>query len=91
MERSFGTRQFVADFIDRPNQRVNVPAMDLDDILPRTPGDPLTMLIRQDLDPFSVDELHDRIATLEAEIARCRARIDHAVNHRASAEGLFKR
>lgn len=65
--------------------------MDLEDSLPKTPGDPLAMLMKQDLDPLSVDELTMRIATLEAEVARCRARIDRAVNHRSSAEGLFKR
>ena len=66
-------------------------AMDLDDILPRSSGDPLAALVRQDLDPLSVDELHARIAALQAEIARCQARIGTAVNHKASAEGLFKR
>jgi len=65
--------------------------MDLDDILPKNPADPLVALTKQDLDPFSVDELTARIATLEAEIARARAKIDYAVNHRAKAEGLFKR
>jgi uncharacterized small protein (DUF1192 family) len=70
---------------------VNDLPMDLDDILPKNPGDPLVMLMKQDLDPLSVDELTARIATLEAEIARARAKIDHAVNHRAKAEGLFKR
>ena len=65
--------------------------MDLEDLLPKTPGDPLASLLRQDLDPLSVDELNARVAALEGEIARCRARIDYAVNHRASADGLFKR
>jgi uncharacterized small protein (DUF1192 family) len=65
--------------------------MDLDELFPNKPEDPLTQLARQDLDPFSVDELHERIAGLEAEIARVRAKIDAAVNHRASAEALFKK
>jgi uncharacterized small protein (DUF1192 family) len=65
--------------------------MDLDDLLPKTPGDPLVMLTRQDLDPLSVEELHARIELLEAEIARARSKIDHAVNHRASADAIFKR
>ena len=65
--------------------------MDPDDILPKAPGDPLAALVRQDLDPLSLDELNARIAALEAEISRCRARIDHAVSHRATAEGLFRR
>jgi uncharacterized small protein (DUF1192 family) len=65
--------------------------MDLDDILPKTPGDPLTLLVKQDLDPMSVEELHGRIAVLEAEIARSKAKIERAVNHRASADAIFKR
>lgn len=65
--------------------------MDLDELFPNKPEDPLALLARQDLDPLSVDELHERIAALEAEIARVRAKIDAAVNHRASAEALFKK
>lgn len=65
--------------------------MDLDDILPKRPDDPLAMLVRQDLDPMSVEELDARIAILEAEIARARAKIEKSVNHRASADALFKR
>ena len=65
--------------------------MDLDELFPNKPDDPLILLTRQDLDPLSVDELHARIATLEAEIARVRAKIDESVNHRASAEALFKK
>ena len=65
--------------------------MDLDELFPNKPEDPLALLARQDLDPLSVDELHERIAALEAEIARVRAKIDAAVNHRASAEQLFKK
>ena len=65
--------------------------MDLDELFPSKPDDPLTLLTRQDLDPLSVDELHERIAILESEIARVRAKIDAAVNHRASAEELFKK
>lgn len=65
--------------------------MDLDDNLPRKGDDPLARLLTQDLGPLSVAELHARIATLEAEIARSRARIESAVNHKATAEALFKR
>lgn len=65
--------------------------MDLDELLPRKPDDPLAQLARQDLDPFSVDELHARIAGLEAEIARCRAKIEAAVSFRATAEAIFKK
>jgi uncharacterized small protein (DUF1192 family) len=65
--------------------------MDLDDILPRKTADPASALGAQDLDHLSVEELHARIALLEAEIGRTRAKIESAVNHRASAESLFKR
>ena len=65
--------------------------MDLDELFPSKPEDPLTQLTRQDLDPLSVEELHARIEVLEGEIARVRAKIDAAVNHRATAEALFKK
>ncbi|HWW65715.1 MAG TPA: DUF1192 domain-containing protein [Sphingomonadaceae bacterium] len=65
--------------------------MDVDDVFPKREGDPLVALARQDLDPLSVEELHGRIAALEAEIARTRRKIDAAVNHRTSADALFKR
>jgi uncharacterized small protein (DUF1192 family) len=65
--------------------------MDLDELFPSKPGDPLVQLVKQDLDPMSVEELEERIRTLEGEIARVRGKIDFAVNHRASAEALFKK
>jgi uncharacterized small protein (DUF1192 family) len=65
--------------------------MDLDELFPDKPGDPLAMLAKQDLDPLSVDELHHRIALLEGEIARVRAKIDASVNFRASAEAVFRK
>lgn len=64
--------------------------MDVDDATAR-PGDLLAELVRQDLDPLSVAELEARITALEGEIARCRLKIDRVVNHRASADSLFKR
>jgi uncharacterized small protein (DUF1192 family) len=77
--------------IDRLGQPVNDPRMDLDDFLPKTPGDPVVAVVKQDLDRLSVEELQERIIVLEAEILRTKAKIDSAVNHRAKAEGLFKR
>jgi uncharacterized small protein (DUF1192 family) len=65
--------------------------MDLDELFPDKPKDPLTQLTRQDLDPLSVEELHARIAALEGEIARVRTRIENAVNFRASADAIFKK
>ncbi len=64
--------------------------MDDEDIFPRRADDPLLALQRQDLDPLSIDELAKRIAVLEGEIARTRAKSESAVNHKASADALFK-
>jgi uncharacterized small protein (DUF1192 family) len=78
--------------IDLRRGAVNPALMDLDDpSLKKLAGDPLATLAAQDLDPFSVDELHARITGLEAEIARTRAKIAFAAHHRASAESLFRR
>ena len=65
--------------------------MDLDELFPDKPGDPLTLLTKQDLDPLSVEELHARISILEGEIARVKAKLDASVNFRASADELFKK
>jgi uncharacterized small protein (DUF1192 family) len=65
--------------------------MDADENLPRRKDDLAAQLGKQDLDPFSVDELHERVALLTSEIARCQSKIQYAVNHRASADALFKR
>jgi uncharacterized small protein (DUF1192 family) len=70
---------------------VNAAGMDLDELFPDKPDDPLTLLTRQDLDPLSVEELRARIAVLEAEIERVRAKLDASVNFRASADELFKK
>jgi uncharacterized small protein (DUF1192 family) len=65
--------------------------MDLDELFPDKPDDPLKLLTKQDLDSLSVDELQARITVLEAEIARVRAKLENAVNFRASADELFKK
>ena len=70
---------------------VNAAAMDLDELFPDKPDDPLKLLTKQDLDPLSVDELHARIIVLETEIARVKAKLENAVNFRASADELFKK
>ena len=64
--------------------------MDLDDS-PSRSNDALNELVRQDLDPLSVEELEARIAALEGEIARTRVKLERAVDHRASADALFRR
>jgi uncharacterized small protein (DUF1192 family) len=66
--------------------------MDTDDIAPPPrANDPVSLLDKQDLDPFSVIELDARIAALEAEIVRTRTHRDKSVNHRASADAIFNR
>lgn len=65
--------------------------MDKDDDLPRKADDPLTRLLRQDLDPLSVADLEARIRALEGEISRTRLKMESAVNHKATAEALFRR
>ncbi|MEH6828526.1 DUF1192 domain-containing protein [Parasphingorhabdus sp.] len=65
--------------------------MDDDENLPRNANDPVALLVKQDLDPLSVDELDQRISLLKSEISRCEAKKSFAVTHRASAENLFKR
>ena len=65
--------------------------MDLEELFPSKPGDPLAELAKQDLDPISIEELHARIEALKAEIARVEAHIDRATKHRSAAEELFKR
>jgi len=65
--------------------------MDSDDIAPPPrAGDPVTLLAKQDLDPLSVAECDARIAALELEIARTRTRRAKAVQHRASADAIFR-
>lgn len=65
--------------------------MDLDELFPSKPDDPLTQLGKQDLDPISIDELHARIEALKAEIDRVEAHIARASAHRSAAEDLFKK
>ena len=65
--------------------------MDLDELFPDKPADPLAGLIKQDLDPLSIEELNERIATLRAEIARVEAHIERVNRDRSAAEELFKR
>jgi len=67
-------------------------AMDFDDASPRArPGDIVAQLIREDLDPLSVAELDERIRLLTAEVERTRAKRHSAVNHKASADALFRK
>jgi uncharacterized small protein (DUF1192 family) len=68
-----------------------IPIMDLDDLFPSKPDDPLVALGKQDLDPLSIEELKERIELLKAEIARVEAHMQRAQTHRSEAEELFKK
>jgi uncharacterized small protein (DUF1192 family) len=46
-------------------------------------------LTKEDLDPYSVEELADRVAALEGEIARVKEAIDRKKNRLSAAEALF--
>jgi uncharacterized small protein (DUF1192 family) len=65
--------------------------MDLEDLFPSKPDDPLVALGKQDLDPMSIDELKERVEQLKAEIARVEAHMQRAQTHRSAAEDLFKK
>jgi uncharacterized small protein (DUF1192 family) len=65
--------------------------MEPEENLPRRAGDPVDTLARQELDPLSVEELDARITALEAEIVRTQLHRQRVVNHRASADALFRR
>lgn len=62
----------------------------MDEDLSRPKGDAATALSKESLDPYSQDELDERIALLEAEIARIKAHRDKASAHRLAAEALFR-
>jgi uncharacterized small protein (DUF1192 family) len=65
--------------------------MDDDDFFSSKPQDPLTQVAKQDLGPFSVDELQERIETLKAEIARVEQHLADSERHRSAADELFKK
>lgn len=65
--------------------------MDLEELFPSKPDDPLVALAKQDLDPMSIEELQQRIELLKAEIARVEGHIERVLKHRSAAEELFKK
>ncbi len=64
--------------------------MDGDD-RPRPKGDAASQLATEDLSPYSMDELGERIALLKAEIARVETHRDKSSAHMAAADALFGR
>ncbi|OYY71480.1 MAG: hypothetical protein B7Y44_01055 [Sphingomonadales bacterium 28-55-16] len=65
--------------------------MDIDENPPLRRGDPLAILIKQDIDALSVTELEARIAALRSEITRCEGKVAFASKHRSVADALFKK
>lgn len=63
--------------------------MDFDEPKPE-PDLTLKMLERQDLSTLSVGDLKERIASLQAEIARCEGALGDRGVTRAEAEKLFR-
>ena len=62
-----------------------------DDDRPRPRGDAASKLAVEDLGPYSQDELGERIAMLETEIARVEKHRLKAAAHRDAADALFGR
>ncbi len=54
-------------------------------------GEALRELGREDLDPYAVEDLEERIALLQAEIERTRNHMERKRSGRAAADALFKR
>lgn len=63
----------------------------MEDDLPRSRGDAASRLKAESLDSYSQSELAERVALLEAEIARTKAHSEKAANHRKLADALFKK
>lgn len=64
--------------------------MTLEDLEPRPQrGAALAALSREDLDLYAVEELQERVAALEAEIARVRAAMDSKQSRKSAADALF--
>ncbi len=65
--------------------------MESEDLLSKRPESPLAMLLKEDLDRLSVDELGERITLLEGEIERTKAKKNSATAFRSQAESLFRK
>lgn len=62
-----------------------------DEDRPTARGDAASLLARESLDSYSLDELDARVALLRAEIERVSAHRDKASAHRLAADALFRR
>ncbi|HEX5645260.1 MAG TPA: DUF1192 domain-containing protein [Erythrobacter sp.] len=63
----------------------------VEDDLPRPKGDAASKLAAEDLSPYSLEELEQRIVLLEAEIARVESHRLKAAAHISAADALFKK
>ncbi|GAW40756.1 hypothetical protein SH203_01156 [Brevundimonas sp. SH203] len=61
-----------------------------EDLEPRPQrGEPLRALSREDLDVYSIEDLEQRIAALDDEIARARSAIEAKRSKKNAADALF--
>ncbi|MFN3354232.1 MAG: DUF1192 domain-containing protein [Brevundimonas sp.] len=60
-----------------------------EDLEPRPSRDILTSLAREDLDPYSVEDLKARILVLESEIQRANAAIQTKTAKKSAADAFF--
>lgn len=63
--------------------------MDVEDLAPKAAA-PIKALLAEDLSSLSLDELRERKAQLEAEIARIEAMLESKDESRQAAESAFK-
>ena len=93
MKRLFAPRllqvRITVSRIDSKRVRLRCYTLMEDDDLPRIKGAAASRLAAEDLAPYSQDELDERVALLEAEIARVKAHYAKAASHRAAADALF--
>ncbi len=57
--------------------------------LARQNAGPLHGLLREDLDPYSVEDLEARIEALQGEIVRATEAMERKKNRRSAADALF--
>jgi uncharacterized small protein (DUF1192 family) len=57
--------------------------------LARQNAGPLHGLVREDLDPYSVEDLEARIEALQGEISRATDALERKKNRRSAADALF--
>lgn len=60
-----------------------------DDLEPRPSRDLLTALTREDLDPYSLEDLNERVRVLEEEIGRVKATMQRKTAKKSAADAFF--